>query len=157
MTLLAALFQYGTATFADRVRTSFRITPLDTGIAKLKSDRYLLLAEAAQIDYLVKTRLLGALIRNGVSFVNASQLIKFAAPIKVFSVVEVDSGIIYWDEKCAYFEHVFSVHGRKCASILVKMKFKKGSKTIAPDGLIGQCGQSKPLSLTHWDEAIHAI
>lgn len=155
--MLFAMFKYGTASPLDRVRASFRITPMDTGITRLKSDKYFQLAESAQLDFLIKTKLIVTLFTSGYSFVNVSQLIKFSRPIKLFSKVEIESKIIYWDSKCAYFEHAFFVSGQACGSALVKMKFKHGNKTIDPTGLIGQCGSSKLQYLHDWDDAINAI
>ena len=50
-TLVAALWRYNTASPQSRTTASFFITPFDTGIATLKSDKYLQLAESAQVDY----------------------------------------------------------------------------------------------------------
>ncbi|WP_158590453.1 thioesterase family protein [Noviherbaspirillum cavernae] len=104
----------------------------------MKSDKYFQLVEAAQFDFMIKTGLLGMFLRNGYRFVNASQLIKFSRPIRIFTKLEIETGIAYWDDKCAYFEHVFSVRGEKYARVFVKVKFKKGGKTIDPAHLVGQ-------------------
>jgi hypothetical protein len=157
VTILAALFKYGIAKPADIIQARFIVTPLDTGVSKLKSDKYLHLAESAQIDFLMKTKLLGLFVRHGYSFVNTSQLVKFSKPIKVFSRVDVASWIIFWDEKCAYFEHEFLIHGKRHAQVLVKTKFEHGSRTIAPITLIGTCIGGKPDYLSEWDNAVDAM
>lgn len=157
LTVLAALFKYGAASPLASVTSRFRITPLDTGISKLKSDKFLHLVESAQIDFFIRTGLMGIFIRRGYSFVNVSQIIRFSKPVKVFSGVEIVSRIIYWDERIAYFEHLFLVRGDRCACVLVKTKFKQGSKTIEPAGVIGTCSQDKPQYLNDWDNLINAL
>lgn len=135
--------------------TGFLITPLDVGIAKLKSDRYLRLTEAAQIDFLARTGLFMTLMLRRYSFVNAAVLVRFAAPIKVFSWVEIQSRVVYHDERFAYFEHRFMSQEKQCACVLVKMKFKRARQTITPRTLLGSAGHaSRPDCLHDWDRLL---
>ena len=156
-TVLVALFKYGDANPLQKTIARFRVTPLDTGFSKLKSDKYLQLVESSQIDFLVKTGLLGVFLKSGYSFVNVAQLAKFSLPVKIFSRIEVTSQIVYWDKRFVYFEHSFSMHDTKYACVLVKTKFKNGSKTVEPAVLIGSCGKDKPQYLNDWDNAINAL
>jgi acyl-CoA thioesterase FadM len=134
--------------------TRFWVTPFDVGIRVLKSDRYLQLAEAAQLDFMVRTRRAGPLIRAGIGFVNASQLIRFARPIGLFQRVDVDTAIVFADEKCAYFSHTLCVQGVPHAEVLVKMKFKQGRRTVPPRDVFGECPGDKPAHLVAWDQAL---
>lgn len=88
---------------------------------------------------------------------NLAQLVKFSKPVRVFSRVDVASHILYWDNRIAYFEHVFSIGGNEHARVLVKTKFKQGSKTIDPSRLIGVCGERKPQHLSDWDNVVDAL
>lgn len=94
LTLLIALCRRGRMRTEDAVSARFWVTPFDAGLAVLKSDRYFQLAEAAQLDFLVRTGLLGTLLRRRCSFVNAAQMVRFARPVRVFSRVTVDSGTL---------------------------------------------------------------
>lgn len=134
-----------------------RVTPFDAGLRVLKSDKYLQLAESAQIDYLVKTRLLQVLLRRKLQFVNASQLIKFSRPIAMFARARIETELAFADEKCAYFSHAFFVGERKHGEVLVKMKFKDGSRTVRPSELIGCAFGTKPAQLEHWDHALASM
>lgn len=137
------------------ISTFFLITPIDVGIAKLKSDRYLRLTEAAQIDFMACTRLFLTLLHRRYSFVNAAVLIRFAVPIRVLSWVTIESRVIYQDERFAYFEHLFVSQGRQCACVLVKMKFKQARYTINPGTLLGSAGyEVKPDYLHDWDRLL---
>jgi hypothetical protein len=156
LTLLWAFFS-GSADPASRVVAHFWISPLDAGTQVLKSDKYLQLAEAAQLDYLIRTKLMRTLLRRRLRFVNASQLVKFALPIGMFRRVRVETAIIFADDKCAWFAHALFVGGQQHAEVLVKMKFKKGSLTVPPAEVIGRRFAAKPPQLEAWDRALDAM
>ena len=156
LTVLWALWHYQSAAPQSRTVARFFVTPFDTGLTTLKSDKYLQLAESAQIDYLIKTGLIREMLAKGYSFVNASQLVRFVKPVRFFSRVTVDSQLVYADDKCAYFCHTFLVKQIKHAKVFVKMKFKKGPVTIAPAELLGAFSGAKPLFVQRWDAALVA-
>lgn len=156
LTVIAVLWQRGSADPQSRTLVHFRVTPFDTGIATLKSDRYLQMAESAQLDYVIRTGLLRVMLRQRYSFVNASQLVRFARPVRLFDRVAVTSQVVYADARCAYFHHVFSVGTAVHADVFVKMKFKQGALTIAPAEMLGVFPDPKPVLLQHWDDALAA-
>jgi len=132
ITFLLGLSAYGSKTIGEVTKLSFWVTPFDSGIRVLKSDKYFQLAEAAQIDYLIKVGKFFKIIQSGASSVNLAQIVKFAKPVSIFSRIRVETQLVYADEKCAYFSHVmYSRHGQ-VAEVLVKMKFKSGRITVAP-------------------------
>ena len=158
LTIALALPHYRSAAPLGTVSSHFHVTPFDTGIATLKSERYLQLTESAQVDFMICTGLIGRTVGNGWQFVNASQLVKFARPVRLFNRVRVDSRILYADEKCAYFAHAFLVGGVPHAQVLVKMKFKKGRLTIPPATVLGSLPPGpKPESLQRWDETLATL
>jgi acyl-CoA thioesterase FadM len=152
LTMLRALWHSRRVEPQSRTLVHFRVTPFDTGIATLKSDRYLQMAESAQLDYVIRTGLLRVMLRQRYSFVNASQLVRFARPVRLFDRVAVTSQVIYADARFAYFHHVFRVGTSLHADVAVKMKFKKGRLTVAPAELLGSFDGPKPAWLQHWDD-----
>jgi acyl-CoA thioesterase FadM len=152
--LLLALFAPRTTHARPVTTCHFWVTPWDTGFRILKSDRYLQLAEAAQADYLVKTRLLMTLVRGKVQFVNLAQLVRFSRPLPMFSRVRVESTVVYADAKCAWFSHSFWRGGERHADVLVKMKFKQGRLTLPPARFVDGAGGDKPAYLADWDRAL---
>ena len=153
-TLLGAAFAGGDATTQSRLSCHFRVTPFDVGLRVLKSDRYLQFAEAAQFDFMVRTGRAVPLVRAGIGFVNASQLVRFLRPIGLLQRVEVQTAVVFADEKCAYFAHTLLVGGTRHAEVLVKMKFKQGRLTVPPRDVLGDCPSEKPERLVAWDEAL---
>lgn len=157
LTLLLAWLFSGRLDASSKVVRHFWVMPWDAGIHVLKSDKYLQFAEAAQLDYLVKTRLLRVLLQQDLSFVNAAQLVKFTRPIGMFSKVRLETSILYADEKCAYFSHALFVSRVQHGEVLVKMKFKKGFITVPPGELIPHSFVEKPSQLVLWDQALEAM
>ena len=152
--LLRALLAWGDATPQAHVTLPFRVTPLDTGLRVLKSDKVLQFAECAQLDFMVRTRLVARLLREGIGFVNASQLIRFIRPIGLFARVRVTTSVLCADERCAWFEHTLWVGEVLHAEVLVKMKFKQGQRTVRPVDLLGTCPLEKPACVQAWEQAL---
>lgn len=157
LTLLAALLARGSFDARACLACHFIVTPLDCGTRVLKSDKFLQLAEAAQLDFLVRTRLIGALLRGGVAFVNVAQLVRFIKPVGMFTPVRVETAIVFADEKCAYFSHTLFVRGHRHGEVLVRMKFKKGAITVPPRALIGDHPAARPPHILAWDHALDAM
>jgi len=156
-TLIWALFARGQFNAQSRVSCHFLVTPFDCGTSVLKSDKYLQLVESAQLDFLIKTKLIGKLMHRSIHFVNASQLVKFMRPVRVFRRVRVETSIIYADEKCAYFSHSLFLQNQQHGEVLVKMKFKRGSATISPIEIAGNLPSVKHEHLRAWDQTLEAM
>jgi acyl-CoA thioesterase FadM len=155
-TVLRAMFSYASASPLSRIASHFWVTPFDTGLSKLKSDKFFQLVEAAQFDYMVKTGLMGTTLKRSVHFVNVAQMVKFGRPIQLFSRVTVQSQVLYADDKQVYFSHTLFARGQQCAEVLVKMKFKQCAITVNPQTLLGPVAMTKPKGLQLWDDALAA-
>jgi acyl-CoA thioesterase FadM len=135
----------------------FRVMPWDVGVRMLKSDRYLLLAEASQIDYIVKSGLWRRQMREGLSFVNAAQMVRFSRPIGLFQPVRVETTIVFADQRFAYFSHALFVGEVRHGEVLVKMKFKRGAITVPLVNLVEHAFGEKPGQLALWDQALDTL
>lgn len=149
-----ALWRYNTVLPQGSVSTWFFITPFDTGIATLRSDVYFQLAEAAQVDYMVRTGLVRSVSTRGWRFVNAAQMVRFARPIRLFSRVQLQTRVVYADSKCVWFSHTFFVSQAMHAQVLVKMKFKSGPLTVAPSEVLGPFAGDKPPWIEPWEATL---
>ncbi len=151
------LLAYARNTTAQVTMARFWVTPFDAGLKVLKSDQYLQFAETAQLDYLLKTGQFFPVLWSGASFVNVAQLVKFLRPIPVFSVVRVETQLVYANEKCAYFSHVLFAKGQRAAEVLVKMKFKKGRLTVPPEAFLPLPFTAVPASVQAWESALEVL
>lgn len=154
---LIGLSGHASRAATDVTMRRFWVTPFDCGLRVLKSDKYLQLVEAAQVDYLLKIGKLHALLRSGVAFVNVSQLVTFARSIPVFSRVCIETRLIYADGRSAYFSHSLRTQGSHAAEVLVKMKFKKGRMTVAPSLFLSTSFAVAPTRVKTWSAALEAI
>jgi hypothetical protein len=157
LTLVLAIFARGHASARSILSCHFLVTPFDCGTSVLKSDKYLQLAESAQLDYLVKTRLAGTLLRRGIRVVNLSQFVRFQRPIRVFDRVRVETSVIHADAKCIHFSHSLYRRDEKCAEVFVKMKLKLGLLTVPPREVFGDLPYAQPAQIKAQDEALQAM
>jgi acyl-CoA thioesterase FadM len=156
LTVLLALMRYGSVAPLAAVVCKFWVSPFDVGISKLKSDRVVQLAEAAQFDYLMQTGLMGTLVKQRYAFVNAAQMVQFKKAIELFSMVTMHTRVVFADDKWVYFEHTLYAGGAACAQVWVKMKFKMGHVTVPPSELFGAVTMPKPAYILAWDAALSA-
>ena len=153
---LIGLAAYGSKAVEGVTEVKFWVTPFDSGIRVLKSDKYLQFAETAQVDYLLKAGKFFTILRGGASFVNVAQLVKFTRPVSVFSRVRVETQLIYADDKCAYFSHTMHARGGQAAEVLVKMKFKRGRITVAPFSFLPVSFATVPAKVQGLEPALAA-
>ena len=137
LTLLLALSRRDSTVLQVGCFCNFWVTPFDVGIRTLKSDKYLQLVEAAQLDFGVRSGLLKRLRKLGCAMVNVEQQIQFKKPIKLFDKVCVQTTLIHADDKFVRFEHAFTVRGVTCAIAVVQAKFKTGRITQSAVELTG--------------------
>lgn len=144
LTMLMALLKRDSAILQTGCSCNFWVTPFDVGVRTLKSDKYLQFAEAAQLDFGVRSGLLGRMRQAHCAMVNVEQRIQFTQPIKLFDKVCVQTTIVFADAKFVHFQHLFTVRGQQCASVLVKAKFKAGRITQSALDLTGLFFTTKP-------------
>lgn len=137
LTLLFAVLKRNPEVMQAGCSCTFWVTPFDVGIRTLKSDKYLQLAEAAQLDFGVRSGLLQRMRRARCAMVNVEQQVQFMKPITLFSRVQVHTSIVSADEKFVNFLHEYSVKGHHCANVTVKAKFKSGRMTQSATDLTG--------------------
>ena len=147
LTLLIAVFSKDQSILRTGCSCTFLITPFDVGISTLKSDKYWQLAESAQLDFGVRSGLVRRMQQVGCSMVNVTQNIQFHSPARLFDKVTVQTEIVFADARYIYFQHVFSVKSRICATALVKGKFKVGRATHSALELTGLAFAAKPSIL----------
>ena len=157
LTIVLALWRYNTVLPLARTSAWFVVTPLDTGIATLKSDKYLQIAESAQVDYMLQTGLIKKTLASGYNFVNAAQMVKFIKPSRLFKRVRVETQVVFADSRCAWLCHGFFVGEVRHVEVLVKMKFKNGPVTVAPSQMFGAFSGEQPLWIQRWEESLAAL
>ena len=144
LTLVIGIFKRHAGIRRSSFTCTFWVTPFDVGICTLKSDKYFQLAEAAQLDFGVRSGLIGRMWRVRCAMVNVEQQVQFGHPIKLFDRVCVRTNIAFADAKFVHFLHTFNVRGQQCATVTVKAKFKTGRMTQSASDLTGFDSVIKP-------------
>lgn len=151
---IKGLLAFGRRAPGDTTSARFLVTPFDAGLRVMKSDKYLTLVEPALLQHFLQAGLFFSVVRTGAKFVNVGMVVKFLRPVPVFSVVRVESRVVYADEKCAFFASTLHVRGERAAEVLVKMKYKKRGVTVDPRRLLRMRFDEVPVGVRKWDEAL---
>ena len=150
LTLMLAVFKRDSAVLQSGCTCTFWVTPFAVGVRTLKSDKYLQLVEAAQLDFGMRSGLLKRMQQARCSMVNVEQQINFGKPITLFNRVSVQTKIVFADARFVHFQHVFRVDDVTCANVAVKAKFKAGRITqsaVEMTRFDGQASLSVPADL----------
>ena len=143
LTALHAFRQPRLAPSAD-FTCGFRVLPWDVGVRTFKTDRYLAVVEAAQVDFVIRAGLLRRFLKEGLGWVNVTQAASFHRPLKLFDAYAVTTRIECIDDKHAYASLRFAIAGEAHALVLLKTKFKQGRRTVPPAELLPGCPTARP-------------
>ena len=122
-------------------RRNFRVLPNDLDInIHLNNGRYLSFMDLARLDYMAKVGFLRPTIRNRwVPVVGCSQLLHLK-PLNPFQNFEIETRLIFWDEKWFVVQQEFWV-GTKCHAVgRIKGMLQKGKKAVPPAEVLASAG-----------------
>ena len=107
----------------------FRVMPWDCDInIHLTNGRYPQRLDHARTRFFLQIGSGLLFAHKGWRSVLASQTLIFIREIKPFALVDIESRVLYWDEKYFYMEHRFLVEGRlhaKCVARIAVLKMGK--------------------------------
>jgi len=116
-----------------------------------KSDRYFFVADLAQFDFAAHVGLLRPFLREGVRWVNLAQACCFKQPLRLLQPYSVVTRVVCVDERHTYLSHSFESAGQIHAEVLVKMKFKKGRRTLPPRSFFPLAPATRSLAIDALD------
>lgn len=122
---------------SDTLECCFRVMPWEVGTRILNSDRYFAIAEAAQVDLVIRAGLMRRMVREGVHWANVAQSARFRLPLKLLRSFTVVTRIDCADARHAFLSHRFVSAQGEHALVGVKAKFKRGAVTVPPRELFG--------------------
>lgn len=136
---------------------AFRVGPFDVGYRILKSDKYLELAEAAQVDFFVRTGLFQRLWRQRIHAANAALMVRFARPVPLLARLRVSTEVLHADDRYLYLRHRFCRGETVQAELLVRMVLRQGRMPVAPVMLVAGRYDEEPLMVTRWTAALDEL
>lgn len=164
--LIASFFKAKIDDALCETSLNFRVLPNDLDLnGHMNNGRYLTIMDIGRMDFVLRIRLAGYVIRNGYIPVLSSAQMRYRLPLFPFQKYELKTRILCWDDKWVFMEHRFVIaSGKKIGAVaaigLVKGSFfDKKTRVTIPTGdimkAIGQDLQSPPMPdyIEHWQIA----
>ncbi len=150
--LLKRIFVFRRVDAFDPCATAFIVNPfdLDTNF-HMNNGRYLSIMDLGRIDLLLRSGVLGKLLKAGYYPVVASESIRFKKSLELFQAFKIVTEIESWDEKDFFLLQTFRHKGDVVAQGYIKGRFKqRGRKGSVPTeeifALLGRTFEGAQLS-----------
>ena len=154
----------------DSTSLNFCVLPNDLDLnGHMNNGRYLTIMDIGRMDFVLRLRLAGYVIRNGYIPVLSSATMRYRLPLLPFQKYSLTTRILCWDDKWVFMEHRFIIKGGKkdgavAAIGLVKGSFfsKKTRGTIPTGDIMAAIGLDEksppiPTYLQKWQESEEAL
>lgn len=154
----------------DESSLSFHVLPNDLDLnGHMNNGRYLTIMDIGRMDFVLRLKLAGYIIRNGYIPVLSAATIRYRLPLLPFQKYTLNTKVLCWDDKWVFMEHRFVIaSGKKTGAVaaigLVKGSFfSKKTRGTIPTGdimaAIGQTMQSPPVPayIAKWQESEEAL
>ena len=168
--LIATFFKPKVADELDETRLRFSVWPNDLDLnGHMNNGRYLTIMDIGRMDFVLRLKLAGYVIRNGYIPVLSSVTMRYRLPLLPLQKYTLSTRILCWDDKWVFMEHRFIIRGgNKDGAIaaigLVKGSFfsKKIRGTIPTGDIMAAIGLSEPSPpipgyLQKWQESEEAL
>ena len=129
----------------DEVRLPMRVWPndLDTNL-HVNNGRYLTMMDFGRFAYVMRTGLMGTLVRNRWSPILGAATVQFRRELRPFQRFDLVTRVVAWDQKWFYIEQRFEVGGEVHARAQVRGVIKHGRRTIPPGDMMRAAGHDGP-------------
>jgi acyl-CoA thioesterase FadM len=164
--LIASFFKPRVANALDETSLRFSVWPNDLDLnGHMNNGRYLTIMDIGRMDFVIRLRLAGYVIKNSYIPVLSSASMRYRLPLLPFQKYALKTRIVCWDDKWVFMEHRFIIIGGKkdgavAAVGLVKGSFfsKKTRGTIPTGEIMQAIGLSQdspamPEYIAHWQQA----
>lgn len=168
--LIASLFKKRILSPLDKGSLYFRVLPNDLDLnGHMNNGRYLTLMDIGRMDFVLRVKLAGYVLKNGYIPVLSAAKMRYRIPLMPFQKYRLDTRILCWDEKWVFMEQRFVIlDGPKQDAVaaigLIKGSFyDKKTKTTVPTtdilNAINYTQDSPPLPnyLHQWQSAENAL
>tara|TARA_R110002110_G_scaffold383245_2_gene594593 strand:- start:31227 stop:31742 length:516 start_codon:yes stop_codon:yes gene_type:complete len=116
---------------------NFTVWPFDLDFnLHVNNGRYLTLMDLGRVHLTALNGILWPSIKKGWMPVLGSAKIHFLKPLNLFNRFQIQTQVVYWDEKWIYLEQNFFHQDKLCATALVKALFISKKNKIPPETLL---------------------
>lgn len=104
----------------------FRVLPHDIDVnLHLNNGRYLQLMDVNRLEWLLRTRVLPIILKNGWKPILGSTAIQFRRELRIWETGVISTRLVGWDDRWVYLEHrIDTTGGRPVALALAKAGFR---------------------------------
>lgn len=138
--LFVFLTTIGKPTLHPRVPTSrvFRVMPWDIdAFLHMNNGRYSQIMDVARIDWMRRSRILDAVIKNRWGGLLGGSLIRFRRSLKPFQRYRVWTEVVSWDERWFFLEHRFeTLEGKLVAIGLTRAGLQARGKWVSTEAVV---------------------
>lgn len=126
-----SIFHLGTYKPMDTsiVRLTVLPTDLDTNL-HLSNSIYLSMMDLGRVDLIARLGMIRHVFFSGWQPMIGNAYLRFRRGLSLFQRLQVESRVVFWDDKWVYIEQTFVHRGRAVAQGLVKGLFCKKGKPI---------------------------
>lgn len=112
----------------DQSVISFRVWPtdLDANI-HMNNGRYLSIMDLGRLDYMARIGMMSPVLRHRWMPVLSSAIIRYRIPLHPFQKFQLQTRVVWWDEKWFYMEQRFIINGGQKHGAVAALAFIKGS------------------------------
>ncbi|MDK2777418.1 MAG: thioesterase family protein [Pseudomonadota bacterium] len=129
----------------ERFTSHFRVMPWDCDLnIHLTNTRYPAWLDLARTDFFLRIGAMGLFVRHGWRSVLASQTLTFIREIPPLARVDIESRVLYWDQKYFYMEHRFLVKGRLHAKALARIAVLKKGRVCSLGAMLSDMNGELP-------------
>ncbi len=126
--LIASFFKPKIDAPLDETQLRFCVLPNDLDLnGHMNNGRYLTIMDIGRMDFVLRLRLAGYVIRNGYIPVLSSASMRYRLPLLPFQKYALTTRIIGWDDKWVFMEHRFIIIGGKKDGAVAAVGLVKGS------------------------------
>jgi acyl-CoA thioesterase FadM len=120
----------------EEISLKFRVWVTDVDFSIMNNTAMLAITELGRWDLAVRTGFLNYARKNRLYLPLASISSQFIRPLRRFQKFQLNTQLIYWDEKWIYISHSISRKGKMVAVALAKCAVKKGRELIPFERII---------------------
>lgn len=164
--LIASFFKEKLPSALSTGSLYFHVLPTDLDLnGHMNNGRYLTIMDIGRMDFVLRVKLAGYVIKNGYIPVLSSAKMRYRIPLMPFEEYELQTRILCWDDKWVFMEQRFIIADGPKAGVAAAIGLIKGSfydkntKTTVPTGdIIKAIGHSEdspamPDYIQKWQEA----
>lgn len=164
--LIASFFKERLPSALSTGSLYFHVLPTDLDLnGHMNNGRYLTIMDIGRMDFVLRVKLAGYVIKNGYLPVLSSAKMRYRIPLMPFEEYELQTRILCWDDKWVFMEQRFIIADGPKAGVAAAIGLIKGSfydkntKTTVPTGdIINAIGHSEespamPDYILKWQEA----